>query len=100
VGEVGGGAVDEVAGDIGEPLVAIAGVLAQHLEGMVDVDAETLGELAFGLLDDDPAVEGALELLAGAPVSLLQQPDCGDVGQGLADTEVLLGSPRSVDTSP
>jgi hypothetical protein len=92
-GEVGGGAVDEVAGDVGEPLVAVAGVVAQNLEGMVDVDAETLGELAFGLLDDDPAAGGALELpgvlLAGAPVSLLQQPDCGDVGQGLADTEVL-----------
>ena len=62
-GEVGGGAVNEVAGDVGEPLVAVAGVIAQHREGPVDVDAEPLGEFALGLLNEDPAVQRALELL-------------------------------------
>jgi hypothetical protein len=82
--EVRGGAVDEVAGDVGEPLVAGAGVVAEQPEGPVHVKVQTLGELALGLLDDDPAGQGGLELLGGdvaAPhVALLQEADRGDVG--------------------
>ena len=86
-GEVCVGAGNEVAGDVSESLVAIAGVLAQRSEGLVHVEAATLGELAFGLLDDDPAIEGCLELLgaglAAVHVPLMEQPDGGDVGECL-----------------
>ncbi len=75
---VGAGAVDEVAGDIGAALVCCCG---QHRERPAHVDAEPLGELALGLLDDDPAVQGGLELLGGGlaatHVPLVQQPDGG-----------------------
>ena len=69
---------------------------------MVHVQAETLGELALGLLDDDPAVECRLELLGeglgAAHVPFLQQPDCGDVSQCLPDAQ--LGRPRSLSDFP
>jgi hypothetical protein len=72
-GRVGAGGVD-----IGAALVPCCG---QHRERPAHVDAEPLGELALGLLDDDPAVQGGLELLGGglaaAHVPLEQQPDCG-----------------------
>jgi hypothetical protein len=54
--EVRGGAVDDVAGDVGEALVGVAGVLAQQREGLAHVQGEALGDPALGLLDDDPAV--------------------------------------------
>src|SRR5436189_6385954 len=82
--EVRGGAVDEVAGDVGEMLVRVPGVIAQHLEGVVHVDAEPLGELALGLLDHHPAVQRGLELLddvlAAAHVPSSQQASMCKVG--------------------
>src|ERR1700722_9373367 len=72
--EVGASAGDEGAGDVGETLTAAPGVGPQHAECLVHVDAEALGELAFGLLDGDPAVQGRLELL----------------GEGFAAAHVLL----------
>jgi hypothetical protein len=91
-GEVCGGAVDDVAGEVGEPLVSVAGVSAQQCEGLVHVQAEALGDPAFGLLDDDLAVECGLELLGEglgvAHVPFLQQADGGDVGQCLPDAQV------------
>jgi anti-sigma B factor antagonist len=41
--EVRGGAVDEAAGDVGEPQVVAPGIVAQQSEGPVHVDAEALG---------------------------------------------------------
>jgi hypothetical protein len=59
---------------------------------MKHVDGEALGELALGLLEDDPAVEGGPELLsdglAAPQAPFLQQPDDGHVGEGLADAQV------------
>ena len=61
-------------------------------EGLVHAQAEPLGEPALGLLDDDPAVQRALELLGeglgAAHVPLLQQADRGHVGQRLSDAQV------------
>ena len=45
--------------------VGVPGVVADHAEGAVRTDAETLGERALGLLDDHPAAQGGLELLIG-----------------------------------
>jgi hypothetical protein len=61
--EVCAGTGDEVAGHIGKSLVAVAGVIAQQGEGLVHIHPETLGELPLGLLDDNPAAKGCLELL-------------------------------------
>ena len=38
-------------------------VVAQHDERLAHVEAEALGQLALGLLDDDPAVQRRLQLL-------------------------------------
>src|SRR5690349_19192289 len=75
--EICGGAFHEGAGDVGETLVGVAGVVAEHGEGAVHVDAEPLGELALGLLDHDPAVQRGLKLLGhgfgAAYVAFVQQ---------------------------
>ena len=80
-----------MAGDVGEALVGVPGVVAQQREGLVHVQAEPLGEPALGLLDDDPAVQRGLELLGqglgAAHVLFLQQADRGHVGQCLPDAQ-------------
>src|SRR5580698_1358521 len=85
-------AVDEGLGYVGQAAVAGPGGLTQQAEGLVHVQAEALGQLALGLLDDDPAVQRGLQLfvegIAVAHVALLQQADRGHVGQGLADPDV------------
>jgi hypothetical protein len=52
-----------------------------------------LGDRTLGLLDDDAAVQRALQLLAeqfcGADRAFLEQADGCDVGQGLDDGHVL-----------
>ena len=98
--EVRASAADKVAGDLGEPQVAGAGVIAQQLEGLVHVDAQPLGELTLGLLDDDPAGQGGLKLLgdrlAAPHVPLVQQADRGHISQRLADAQVCLAQrPRA-----
>jgi hypothetical protein len=46
----------KLRGNVGELPAGVPGIIAQQLEGLVHVDTEALGELAPGLLDDDPAV--------------------------------------------
>jgi len=93
-GQAGEGlrAVDEGTGQAGQAQVAGPGEATQEAECLVHVQAETLGEYALGLLDDDPAVQRGLQLLSEdftvAHAALVQQADGGDVGQGLADAYV------------
>jgi hypothetical protein len=47
-------------GQIGQEPGAVQGAAAQDGACLVHVQAEALGRLARGLLDDDPAVESAL----------------------------------------
>ena len=72
-----------------------AGVAAQAVERGGHGELSVLGEDAFGLLDDDAAVECGLELfgddLSVADGAFLQDADGGDVGQGLAEAEVGVG---------
>ncbi len=56
-------AVDERQGHVGQAQVASPGVVTQDAERLVHVQAEALGELALGLLDDDPAIQRGLQLL-------------------------------------
>jgi membrane protein len=92
--EVGSGlgVGDDRVGDEPELLLAAPAVPAQQVEGGVDVDAVELGDDALGLLDHDAAVQGALQLggqhLPPADRLLLQQPDGGDVGEGLEDVHL------------
>ena len=44
----------------------VAGVDPQGSECAVHVQAEAFSEFAFGLFDDDPAVQGRLQLLTDA----------------------------------
>ena len=87
------GAVDESSGEVGQALVAVAGLVPQQRERLVDVDAQPLGEFALGLLDDDPAVQRGLQLLvegiAVAHAALMQQADGGHVGQRLANLDAV-----------
>ena len=46
------------------------GFAAQDVEGLVDVKALALGEHPLGLLDDDPAVQGLLQLLVQVDAAL------------------------------
>ena len=67
-------------------------LVAQDAERLVHVQAEAFGELALGLLDDDPAVQRGLQLLihgvAVAHAALVHQADGGHVSQRLADAYV------------
>jgi hypothetical protein len=58
----GEGAVDNVVGDVEQAEVVGAGVVAQCRERLFHVEALALGHHAFGLLDDDAAVEGVVQL--------------------------------------
>ena len=84
-------AIDERPGQVGQAEVAGPGTVAQQVEGLIHVHPEALGELALGLLDDDPAVQRGLQLfiegVAVAHAALVQQADGGDVGQGLTDAD-------------
>ena len=85
----------ELSGDFGQAQVAGAGVAAQPVERGVHGQAVVLGEHALGLFDDDPAVEGGLELfvddLAAADRPFLQDADGGHVGQRLPEGQVGVG---------
>src|SRR5882724_9216337 len=61
-GGCGQGPVDEMPGDVGEEEVVVAGVVAEAGEGFFHGQGGPFGEDAFGLFDDDAAVEGAGEL--------------------------------------
>jgi hypothetical protein len=79
-----GGAVDDIAGQVAEPLLAGTGVCAEQGECLCEVDLAAFGEYAFGLFDDDAAVEGGLQLLGehllSAEGAFLQDADGGYVG--------------------
>ena len=80
---------DDRLGDVGQLAVVGTGVGAQPFECLVHPETVALGDGAFGLLDDDPAVQRALQL-RGQPVSVarrrvLQQRDGGGMGKRLRD---------------
>jgi hypothetical protein len=70
-------------------LVAVSGVVSQDGKCLVHVQVEAFGEFPFGLLDNDPAVQGGLQLLvegfAALQGALVQRADGGHVGEGLTD---------------
>ena len=88
----GEGAVDDVVGDVDQPEVVVAGVVAQRGEGLFHVEAGAFGDHALGLLDDDAAVEGVVELLVDdlglERGAVLEDGDGGDVGEGLGGVDV------------
>ena len=71
----------------------VPGVVAQGGEGQLHVEAGSLGDHTLGLLNDDPAVEGVLELLVedlgfeGGAV--LEDGNSRDVSQGLGRLDVV-----------
>ena len=75
--------------------VVVAGVLSQRVERRLHGHPVALGEHAFGLLDHDPAVERALQMLGqhGGALSgaLLQDADRGHVRECLRQPLVLRG---------
>ncbi|GGM25795.1 hypothetical protein GCM10010129_82900 [Streptomyces fumigatiscleroticus] len=79
VGREGDGAVDHVAGQVGDAHLVAAGVGAQPLEGGAGIDAVVGGEVALGLVDDAAGGVGLLQLHThGAVVvqaGLLEQGD-------------------------
>src|SRR5690242_2844097 len=87
--------VDDPAGEIGELHVVAAGVVAQLVERGGQLQAAVLGQDAFGLLDDDAAVEGELKLLVeqfpAVDGPLLQDADRRHVRECLPEGEVWLG---------
>jgi hypothetical protein len=89
MGQVGG-SVDDGPGEVGEPVVATAGVLAQEVEGLVGTELEPFGEHPLRLLDDNATGEGGLELfdeqLLLAARTLLQQTDGRHDREGASDT--------------
>ena len=97
-------AVDDGGGDVDELAVGAAGVGAEHLEGVVLVDAVALHHDPFGSLDGGAAAEGTLQVLElGEPaqddldrVLELVGVGVGDVGEDaalgrLADERVIVG---------
>ena len=47
-----GGARDNAVREVGEALTMVPGVAAQRVEGLGDLDVQTFGKNAFGLLDE------------------------------------------------
>ena len=89
---VGNRAIDHVAGDLGKPSVVITRILVQQLERLVYRRGQVLGEHSLGLLDDDAAAQGRLQLL-GQQAALpdgpfLDQRDRGNLGHGPGDLQV------------
>jgi len=85
---------DDGGGHGGQRLSAAAGVGAHEGEGVLHARSGLGGENALGLLDEDPAVQGGLQLLGEQDLvangALVQESDGGDVGQSLGDGEMLL----------
>jgi hypothetical protein len=59
--------VDHRVGDVAQRDTALASVIAEQLERRVHRDLPLTGDQTLGLLDDDPAVQGLLELLGRVP---------------------------------
>jgi hypothetical protein len=81
-------------GENAEPLIVVAGVAAHQAERGLDANLVSSSDRAFGLFDNDPAVQGALQLIGEcldvADLALLQQCDGGQVAQGLEDLNVVV----------
>ncbi len=70
----------------------VAGVVAQRGKGLFHGEAQSLGHHAFGLLDNDAAVERHLELLVHElPLergAVLENRDRGDIGESLRHLDI------------
>ena len=81
-------------GDVGESLVVVSGVEAQHGEGLVHGHVRVLSDGALGLLDEHAAVKSVLELLVETgPVRRGDAGDEGDAGyvrQSLTEAEIVV----------
>ena len=82
------GASDDLRGDIVETAVVGPGVGAELVERVGHLELLAFGDHALGLLDDDPAREGVVELIVDGvgfgDLAVLQDGDRGDVGEGAA----------------
>ena len=69
-------------------------MLAHQPKGLIDGYRGAFGERPLSLLDQDPAVEGGLQLFGEqfplAAHAFLDQPDSRDVGERLADGDVIV----------
>lgn len=88
--------VDDVAGEVDQAQVVVAGVGAHVVEGGVGVGFVAGGQEAFGLFDDGAGVQGFFELGADGAVlvegALLEQGDGGGVGQGAGQVRSVCSS--------
>ena len=92
-----GGAVssprDDGAGERGQRLSSAAGMRAHESEGRPHARSGLGREDALGLLDEDPTLQGGLQLLGERDLvvdgALVQQADGGDVGQAWRDGEIV-----------
>ena len=68
--------------------------MAERREGGRHVEVAAVGQDTLGLFEDDPAVEGVLELFADDGLvrggTVLDEGDGRDVGEGLGEAEVCL----------
>ncbi len=95
----GGGVLEEEvalhygAGNLVNAGVVFSGVLAECLERVIDGDLSLLGEHAFGLLDNEPGIQGLLQLLGGALLLLcgrsVGEVASGDAGEDRGDSQIL-----------
>ena len=69
-------------------------MLAQPLKSLIHVDAVAFSDDSLGLLDEDSAVEGTLELFVRRSVfsgcTFVEKADRCDVCEGLADGRVFI----------
>jgi hypothetical protein len=86
---------EEGSGHGAELLVCVAGTGAEEVERGVHLDATALREHALGLLDDDAAVQRALELVVHqtcfANAAFLEEADGGDICERLTDLDPVWG---------
>ena len=79
---------DDVVGYLAQGEIPVAGVGAHNCECVVHRG----GEDAFGLLDQNPRIEHALQLLSHvvsvADVAFLQITDRGDISERLGDSDI------------
>ena len=89
------GAGLDLCGNIHEASTTISRLLPEKLERFVDGDTQFLRKNAFRLLDDDPAVEGVLELrgegVACIERVLLKDAQGGGVRESLNQGSVTVG---------
>ena len=91
---------DDITGYLTQGEVPVAGVGAHDGEAVVHGGVHRGGKDPFGLLDQCPGTERALELLShdagAADVAFLQDADCGNIGQRLRDGNIFRGERTDV----